>query len=355
VIKVYGDLRSGNCYKVKLLMHLLDIEHQWIHVDILNKETHTAAFKAINPNAKIPTLVTESGESLWESNAILNYLADGTAFIPSKKFVRSQVLQWQFFEQYSHEPYVAVARYIKLYLDLPKDREAEHASKVAGLVADMYSIADISLYAYTHVAHEGGFDLSQYPGIQAWIERIESKLKHRTMYDFIEREKKSVTNNKSIHNLSVSDISGDTLDLSQFKGEVLLLVNVASECGLTTQYKGLQLLHDENRKAGFSVIGFPCNQFGAQEPGNEQEIQQFCETSYAVTFPLSSKVEVNGEGRHPIYEFLAGNAAAYPGDITWNFEKFLIDRQGRVIKRFSPDTEPYAEELIQELTAALKN
>lgn len=129
MIKVYGDLLSGNCYKVKLLLHMLDVQHEWIPVDIMNAETHTDEFKAINPNAKIPALVMDDGTVLWESNAILNYLADGTVYLPSKRLVRAQILQWQFFEQYSHEPYVAVARYLKLYLGLPEDRLAEFQVK----------------------------------------------------------------------------------------------------------------------------------------------------------------------------------------------------------------------------------
>lgn len=206
VMKIYGDLLSGNCYKVKLLLHMLDIPHEWIHVDITNAETQSDEFKAINPNAKIPALVLESGDILCESNAILNYLADGTAYLPPKKTPRAQILQWQFFEQYSHEPYIAVNRYIKLYLGLPEERRAEYESKMVGgykaldvmeqhllrnnyFAADMFSIADISLYAYTHVAHEGGFDLSPYPAITEWMSRLESKLKHQTMQEFLDRDK----------------------------------------------------------------------------------------------------------------------------------------------------------------------
>ena len=206
-MKVYGDLLSGNCYKVKLLLHMLDIPHEWIHIDVTKAETHTDGFKAINPNAKIPTLVLERGDVLCESNAILNYLADGTDYLPSKKMVRAQVLQWQFFEQYSHEPYVAVARYLKLYLGLPKDRLAEFDAKKIGaaralmvmekhlsehkfFVAEMFTIADISLYAYTHVAQDGDIDLSEYPAINEWMQRIETNLKHKIMQDFIDQEKR---------------------------------------------------------------------------------------------------------------------------------------------------------------------
>jgi len=188
--KVYGDMLSGNCYKIKMLLTFLNIEHEWIHVDILNGETQTEAFKSINPNGKIPLLVIDDGQVLAESNAILNYLAEGTEYLPRSKFERASVLQWQFFEQYSHEPYIAVARYINKYLGLPSDRMAEYESKQSGghkalkvmeehltnktyFVANKISIADISLFAYTQVAHEGGFDLASYPNILACIKRIQ--------------------------------------------------------------------------------------------------------------------------------------------------------------------------------------
>jgi glutathione S-transferase len=186
---VYGDIQSGNCYKVKLLMSLLGIDHDWTHVEILAGETGTDEFLAINPNGKLPVLALDDGRHLWESNAILNYLADGTGLLPDDGFSRAQVLQWQFFEQYSHEPYIAVARFIAKYLGLPDDRKKEYASKQAGgmralaimeahlsrqayFVGERLSIADISLYAYTHVAHEGGFDLSTCPCVNAWLDRV---------------------------------------------------------------------------------------------------------------------------------------------------------------------------------------
>jgi glutathione S-transferase len=191
-MKVYGDIQSGNCYKIKLLAALLDIEHAWVHVDILAGETATPEFLAKNPNGKIPLLELDDGRMLSESNAILDYLATGTALMPDDNFLRAQVLQWQFFEQYSHEPYVAVARFIAKYLGLPESRKAEYHAKQAGghkalavmesrlstapyLVGDRLSVADISLYGYTHVAHEGGFDLSAYPGLLAWLDRIRSE------------------------------------------------------------------------------------------------------------------------------------------------------------------------------------
>ncbi len=191
-MRVYGDIQSGNCYKIKLLAALLDITHEWVHVDILAGQTQTGDFLAKNPNGKIPLLELDDGRYLSESNAILNYLATDTAFLPQDLFLRAQVLQWQFFEQYSHEPYVAVARFIAKYLGLPDDRRDEYQAKQAGghkalavmesrlsvhpyLVGSHLSIADISLYGYTHVAHEGGFDLAVYPGIQAWLQRVRAQ------------------------------------------------------------------------------------------------------------------------------------------------------------------------------------
>lgn len=124
--KVYGDYKSGNCYKVKLMLSLLGIDYEWIDVDILKGDTQTAEFLAKNSNGKIPVLELEDGTCLWESNAILNFLADGSEFLPSEPRLRTQVLQWQFFEQYSHEPYIAVARFIQFYLGLPEDRLEEY-------------------------------------------------------------------------------------------------------------------------------------------------------------------------------------------------------------------------------------
>ena len=190
-MKIYGDIQSGNCYKVKLLLALLAIEHEWIHVDILTGESETAEFLAMNPNGKIPVMALDDGRYLSESNAILNYLAEGTEYLPTDSFERAKVLQWQFFEQYSHEPYIAVARYIAKYLGMPEERRAEFESKQAGgikalkvmeaqlqktdyLLGEQMTIADISLYGYTHVANEGGFDLSFYPAIEAWVKRIKA-------------------------------------------------------------------------------------------------------------------------------------------------------------------------------------
>lgn len=187
--RVYGDMLSGNCYKVKLLLEFLGIEHEWQHVDILSGESETEEFLAMNKNAKIPVLQIDERTYLTESNAILNYLAEGTDFLADSGLQRARVLEWQFFEQYSHEPYIAVARYINKYLGLPADQKERYLSKQQGghkalsvmesqlsatpyLVGATPSIADISLYAYTHVAHEGGFELDQYPNILRWIERF---------------------------------------------------------------------------------------------------------------------------------------------------------------------------------------
>ncbi|GFD89228.1 glutathione S-transferase family protein [Alteromonas sp. McT4-15] len=185
-MRIYGDKRSGNCYKLELLLSLLGKSCEWVDVDILKGETRTSAFLEKSPNGKIPILELDDGRVLSESNAIMHYLASNTPLLPSTPYTYAQVLQWQFFEQYSHEPYIAVARYINLYLGLPDDKRAEFESKQAGgyralevmekqlkqtpfLIGDTLSLADISLFAYTHVAHEGGFDLSAYPAIRNWI------------------------------------------------------------------------------------------------------------------------------------------------------------------------------------------
>jgi glutathione S-transferase len=197
-MKVYGDYRSGNCYKVQIMLHLLEQRYDWVPVDILKGDTATAAFLGMNPNGKIPVLQLDDGHVLWESNAILHFLAHGTRFLPDDPLLRAQVLQWQFFEQYSHEPYVAVARFINVYLGLPEERREEFKAKQAGgyralevmeqrlsahpyLVGDRYTIADISLYAYTHVAEEGGFELQRFPGIRAWMGRVASQPGHVEM------------------------------------------------------------------------------------------------------------------------------------------------------------------------------
>lgn len=199
-MKIYADIRSGNCYKVALLCSLLRIKHQWITVDILKGETHTPEFLAKNSNGKIPLLELADSSCISESNAILNYLAEGTALLPIEAKQRALTLQWQFFEQYSHEPFIAVARYINVYLGLPEARQQEYKDLQVGghkalsvmekqlvesnyLVGSYLTIADISLYAYTHVAFEGGFDLSTYPAITAWMKRIQSEPLYLSMDD----------------------------------------------------------------------------------------------------------------------------------------------------------------------------
>ncbi len=150
----------------------------------------------------------------------------------------------------------------------------------------------------------------------------------------------------TLYDFTLSHLLGGDLPLSQFEGKVLLVVNVASQCGLTPQYRGLQAVYEKYADRGLVILGIPCNQFMAQEPGSPEEIQSFCETNYSVNFPMAGKIAVNGEDRAPLYQWLAGENAAFSGDITWNFEKFLIDRNGNVVERFSPKTEPDAEEII---------
>ncbi len=156
-----------------------------------------------------------------------------------------------------------------------------------------------------------------------------------------------------IFDIAVRGIDGSADLLGGLRGRVLLAVNVASKCGLTPQYSGLEQLHRELHEQNFAVVGFPCNQFGAQEPGSESDIVQFCQTAYDVSFPMSAKLDVNGANRHPLYGFLTSPATGVPGDITWNFEKFLIGRDGRVLKRYPPPTKPQDSGLMQDISDAL--
>ena len=146
----------------------------------------------------------------------------------------------------------------------------------------------------------------------------------------------------AIYDAEVEALDGSPAELSDYQGKALLIVNVASQCGLTPQYSGLQALHEEYGDRGFAVLGFPCNQFGAQEPGTADEIAAFCETNYGVTFPMFSKIEVNGDGRHALYEQLTvfADDEGEAGDIQWNFEKFLVSADGDVVRRFRPLTTP---------------
>lgn len=155
------------------------------------------------------------------------------------------------------------------------------------------------------------------------------------------------------HELVLQGLDGRDLPLAPFAGQVVLVVNVASKCGLTPQYAGLEALYQRYRARGFSVLGLPCNQFAGQEPDAEAQIAQFCSLTYGVSFPMSAKLEVNGPDRHPLYIQLAGEGAEFPGDITWNFEKFLVGPEGQVLARFSPRTAPDDPALLQAIESAL--
>ncbi|HVN51791.1 MAG TPA: glutathione peroxidase [Acidimicrobiales bacterium] len=159
----------------------------------------------------------------------------------------------------------------------------------------------------------------------------------------------------SLYDIPVNRLDGTPSSLGDFKGKATLVVNVASKCGLTPQYEQLEKIHEEYGPRGFSVVGFPCNQFGAQEPGTPEEIATFCSTTYGVTFPLFEKVEVNGDGRHAIYDELTAtsDAEGNAGDIQWNFEKFLISPEGEVVARFRPLVLPDAPEVLEAIEANL--
>ena len=189
---IYGDVNSGNCYKVKLLAEQLALPYTWVGIDTLKKETRSIQFLNKNPNGKIPLLETEDGKCLPESNAILHFLAEGTALLPTDRFEHAHVLQWLFFEQYSHEPYIATARYIVRYLRRPPELKAQlqtkmipgykalqvmesHLSSQPFFVGGRYTIADIGLFAYTHVAEEGGFELANFSAIRQWLERVRAQ------------------------------------------------------------------------------------------------------------------------------------------------------------------------------------
>jgi len=159
----------------------------------------------------------------------------------------------------------------------------------------------------------------------------------------------------SIYGVDIKSLAGSPGGLKELQGKAVLVVNVASKCGLTPQYEGLELLHERLAGRGFSVVGVPCNQFLGQEPGSAEEIAEFCSTTYGVTFPLTEKVEVNGEGRHPLYERLTPHAdgEGHTGDIRWNFEKFLVSPEGEVVARFSPQTLPDAPEIAKAIEHVL--
>ena len=159
----------------------------------------------------------------------------------------------------------------------------------------------------------------------------------------------------ALRDIPVHTLAGEPSSLSALDGKTLLIVNVASKCGLTPQYTGLEELHRQFEAEGFSVVGFPCNQFGGQEPGSADEIAEFCSATYGVTFPMFEKIDVNGQDRHPIYSELTAtaDAAGEAGDIQWNFEKFLVSPDGAVLGRFRPMTAPDAEELVSAIKASL--
>ena len=195
MLTVYGMADSGNCYKVKLALEQLQRPYRWVEVSTTKGETRTADFLARNPNGQVPTLELEDGGFLPESGAILHYLAEGTPLLPADRLGRARVLQWMFFEQYSHEPCIAVARAILRYQPPDSPRRAElprlqergrkalavmesHLARAPFFAAGRYTIADIALYAYTHCAADGGFDLGAYPAVRAWLERVRAQPRH---------------------------------------------------------------------------------------------------------------------------------------------------------------------------------
>lgn len=190
-MKIYGDLVSGNCLKAKYTADYLDTSYTWMPIDIMKGESRTDEFLAINPGGQVPVLVLDDGRTLTQSNAIIQYLAEGTSLLPADTFLRAQVNEWLFWEQYSHEPYIAVCRFTMLYLGRPKEEREDWRvdrgesaldfmdKRLAGrkwLAAESFTIADISLLAYTRVAQEGGFDLSSRPNLRGWIARCDQEL-----------------------------------------------------------------------------------------------------------------------------------------------------------------------------------
>ena len=194
-MRLYNSAVSGNCYKVRLLLAHLGIAYETEELSVVDRSNRSEVLGELNPGLRVPTIVLDDGRPLAESNAILWYFGDGTRFVPEDAYERAQVLQWQFFEQYSHEPNIAVARFWKTYSGQPEKFERQRERLLAGgqaalaamerhlegrtfFVADDFSLADISLYAYTHVAHEGDFDLAPYPAIGAWLERVAAQPGH---------------------------------------------------------------------------------------------------------------------------------------------------------------------------------
>ncbi|MEY4387144.1 MAG: hypothetical protein RLY20_2427 [Verrucomicrobiota bacterium] len=157
----------------------------------------------------------------------------------------------------------------------------------------------------------------------------------------------------NLYDIKLKDIDGKDTTLAAYKGKAILIVNVASFCGHTKQYAGLQAAYQKYKDKGFVILGFPCNQFNAQEPGTNEEIKQFCSSKYNVTFPLYDKIDVNGKNRHPLFEKLAGKDSPFPGDIKWNFNKFLISKDGKILKRFEPKVAPESEEVTKAIENAI--
>ena len=157
----------------------------------------------------------------------------------------------------------------------------------------------------------------------------------------------------SIYEIPLTALDGTATTLEPYRGQLLLVVNVASKCGLTPQYIGLEAMHEHLAPRGFTVLGFPCNQFGGQESGSNQEIKDFCTSKYAVTFPMYDKLDVKGAKQHPLYKELSGPAAPFPGDVGWNFGKFLVGRDGKIVKRIDPRTKPDAPEVTKAVDEAI--
>ena len=157
----------------------------------------------------------------------------------------------------------------------------------------------------------------------------------------------------NLYDIPLKDIQGEDTSLKAFEGKVLLVVNVASKCGNTPQYAGLETLYKKYREQGLVILGFPCNDFGAQEPGTNEEIQLFCKRNYGVTFPMFDKLHVKGPEQHPLYAALTGQQSPFPGDVTWNFGKFLVGRDGKIVGRFDPRTKPEEPGVVEAIEKAL--
>jgi len=162
---------------------------------------------------------------------------------------------------------------------------------------------------------------------------------------------------QSVYDFAIETIEGDTITLAQFQGKVPLIVNVASKCGYTPQYEGLQKIYEEYQHDGFAVLGFPANNFANQEPGNDTQIKEFCTTNYGVTFPMFSKISVKGDDQHPLYRYLTNEETnpEYSGKITWNFNKFLIGKNGEILNRFKSSDKPESNKIVAAINAALKS